>query len=107
MILSEQKPFDERVAYLEKDKNVFIVGCEGCAQASGSGGPQQVAEMKQKLTEAGKNVTGTKAVDFLCEKALIKSELKGKLEQLKAADAVLVMTCGIGVQCVAAAVNKP
>ena len=107
MILSEQKPFEEIVAYFEKDKAVFIMGCKGCAQSSGSGGPIQVAEMKQKLTEAGKTVTGTKAVDFLCEKALIKSELKGKIDQLKAADAVLVLTCGIGVQAVAAAVNKP
>jgi len=107
MLYSEQKPFDEIIAYLEKDKNVFILGCEGCAQSSGSGGPKQVAEMKQKLTEAGKNVTGTKSIDFLCGKALIKSELKGKIEQLKAADAVLVLTCGIGIQCVAAAVNKP
>jgi len=107
MILSEQKPFDEIIAYLEKDKNVFIVGCKGCAQSSGSGGPEQVEEMKQKLTDAGKNVTGAKAIDFLCSKALVKSELKGRLDQLKAADAVLVMTCGIGVQCVAAAVNKP
>jgi hypothetical protein len=107
MILSEQKPFDEIIGYLEKDKNVFILGCEGCAQSSGSGGPEQVEEMKQKLTEAGKNITGTKTIDFLCSKALVKSELKGKIDQLKAADAVLVMTCGIGVQCVAASVNKP
>jgi hypothetical protein len=107
MILSEQKPFDEIVAYLEKDKNVFIVGCEGCAQSSGTGGPVQVAEMKKKLEEAGKKVTGTKPVDFLCNKALVRSELKGKLNELKAADAVLVLTCGIGVQCVAASVNKP
>ena len=107
MIFSEQKPFDEIIAYLEKDKNVFIMGCEGCAQSSGSGGPKQVEEMKKKLTEAGKKVTGAKVVDFLCGKALIKSELKGKIDQLKAADAVLVLTCGIGIQAVAAAVNKP
>jgi hypothetical protein len=107
MLYSEQKPFDEIIAYLEKDKNVFILGCEGCAMSSGSGGPKQVEEMKKKLTEAGKNVTGTKAVDFLCGKALIKSELKGKIEQLKAADSVLVLTCGIGIQAVAASVNKP
>jgi hypothetical protein len=107
MLYSEQKPFDEIIAYLEKDKNVFIVGCEGCAQSSGSGGPKQVEEMKQKLTAAGKNVTGIKSVDFLCSKALVKSALKGKVDQLKAADAVLVLTCGIGIQCVAASVNKP
>ncbi len=107
MILSEQKPFDEILAYLEKDNNVFILGCEGCAQSSGSGGSKQVAEMKDRLTAAGKKVTGTKSVDFLCSKALIKSELRGRLDQLKEADAVLVLTCGIGVQCVAASVNKP
>ncbi len=107
MIYSEQKHFDEIIAYLEKDKNVFIVGCDGCAQSSGSGGPKQVEEMKQKLTAAGKNVTGTKSVDFLCSKALVKSALKGKVDQVKAADAVLVLTCGIGIQCVATAVNKP
>ncbi|MGD1118269.1 MAG: methylenetetrahydrofolate reductase C-terminal domain-containing protein [Dehalococcoidales bacterium] len=107
MLYSEQKNFDEIIAYLEKDKNVFIMGCEGCAQSSGSGGPKQVAEMKQKLTEAGKNVTGAKNCDFLCSKALVKSELRGRVDQIKAADAVLVLTCGVGIQCVAASLNKP
>jgi hypothetical protein len=107
MILSEQKPFGEIAGYLAKDKSVFILGCHGCAESSGSGGPQQVEEMKQKLTEAGKKVTGTKVIDFLCEKALVKSALKGRIDQLKASDAVLVLTCGIGVQAVAAAINKP
>jgi hypothetical protein len=107
MIYSEQKDFDEIIAYLEKDKSVFIIGCDGCAQSSGSGGPKQVEEMKQKLTEAGKNVTGTKVVDFLCFKALVKSGLRGKVDQIEAADAVLVLTCGIGVQSVAASINKP
>ncbi len=107
MLYSEQKNFDEIIAYLEKDKNVFVVGCKGCAESSGSGGPKQVEEMKQKLTEAGKNVTGAKAIDFLCSKALVKSELKGRVDQVKAANSVLVLTCGIGIQCVAASVNKP
>jgi hypothetical protein len=107
MLYSEQKNFDEIKAYCEKDKGIFIIGCAGCAYSSGSGGLKQVEEMKQKLTEAGKKVTGTKVVEFLCEKALVKSDLKGKIEQIKEADAVLALTCGIGIQCVAAAVNKP
>jgi hypothetical protein len=107
MLYSEQKNIDEIKAYLEKDTSVFIVGCNGCAQSSGSGGPEQVAEMTQKLTEAGKKVTGSKVIEFLCGKALIKSDLKGKIDQVKAADAVLALTCGIGIQCVAASVNKP
>jgi hypothetical protein len=106
MILSEPKPFEEVLGYLEGEKSVFILGCNGCAQSSGSGGPEQVAEMKQKLEAAGKKVTGTKVIDFLCEKALVKSGLRGKVKEVEAADSILVMTCGIGIQAVAAAVNK-
>jgi hypothetical protein len=106
MILSEQKPFEEILAFIGAEPSVFILGCNGCAQSSGSGGPAQVAEMKEKLTAAGKKVTGTKVIDFLCEKALVKSGLRGKVDQVAAADSVLVMTCGIGVQAVAASINK-
>jgi hypothetical protein len=98
MILSKQKPMEEVLGYLEGEKNVFVIGCNGCAQASGTGGPEQV--------EAGKNVTGSLVVDFLCEKALVKSKLRPRTEQVEAADSILVMTCGVGVQAVAAAVNK-
>jgi len=106
MILSKQKPWEEILGYLEGENSVFILGCNGCAQASGTGGPEQVKEMKSKLEEAGKKVTGSSVVDFLCEKALIKSRLRSKIEPIKAADSILVMTCGVGVQAVAAAVNK-
>jgi hypothetical protein len=106
MIVSEQKPFEEIMGFIGREKNIFILGCNGCAQSSGSGGPAQVEEMKQKLTDAGKNITGVKVAAFLCEKALVKTELRGRIDQVKAADAILVMTCGLGVQSVAAAVNK-
>jgi hypothetical protein len=106
MILSRQKPWEEILGYLDGESSVFILGCNGCAQASGTGGPEQVAEMKSQLEEAGKKVTGSAVIDFLCEKALVKSRLRGKIEQVKTADSILVMTCGIGVQAVAASVNR-
>jgi hypothetical protein len=106
MILSEQKPFEEILAFIGADKSVFILGCNGCAQSSGSGGPAQVEEMKNKLTAAGKKVTGTRVAAFLCDKALVKTELRGKVDQVVAADSVLVMTCGLGIQAVAASINK-
>ena len=37
MILSEQKPIEDILGYLEGEKSVFILGCDGCAQSSGSG----------------------------------------------------------------------
>jgi len=106
MILSEQKPFEEILGFLEGEKSVFVLGCNGCAQSSGTGGPVQVEEMNKKLEEAGKKITGSKVIDFLCEKALVKSALRARIGEIEAADSILVMTCGIGVQAVAASVNR-
>ena len=106
MILSEQKPWEEILGYLGEEDSVFILGCNGCAQSSGTGGPLQVEEMKRKLEEAGKKVTGFMVIDFLCQKALVKSRLRARTQEVEAADSILVMTCGIGVQAVAAVVNK-
>jgi len=106
MLLSAPKSWEEISGYLEGEKNIFILGCRGCAESSGSGGPAQVEEMRERLTSNGKNVTGAMVIDFLCQKALVKSKLRPREADLKASDSLLVMTCGVGVQAVAASVNK-
>ena len=106
MTLSKQKSREEIFGYLDGENNIFILGCNGCAQSSGTGGPAQVEEMKNKLEGIGKKVTGSSVIDFLCEKALVKSRLRSKVESLEEADSILVMTCGVGVQAVSAAVSK-
>jgi len=107
MIRSEQKPFEEILGYLKGDKKVFILGCDGCAHASETGGMPQVLDMKKKLEDAGKKVTGKCVIDFLCQKALVASRLRPHADAVKDADSVLIMTCGIGVQAAAAMVPKP
>lgn len=106
MILSELKPFAEILSYLNGENKVFLVGCKGCAEASHTGGESQVLEMKQKLEKEGKTITGYSVVDFLCDKALIKTRLFPHEAEIDIADSLLVMTCGIGVQATAAVVNK-
>ncbi len=106
MIISELKPNEEILQYLREDKKVFIAGCKGCAEVCQTGSEIQVNDMKKRLEEAGKTITGQCVIDFLCDKALIKSRLLPHEAQIDAADSLLVMTCGIGIQAVAAAVNK-
>lgn len=106
MLLSQQKPLEEVLRSLEGENNIFILGCSGCAEASGTGGKPQVLEMKGKLEQAGKKVTGWSVVDFLCQKALVQSRLRARGRELGAADSILVMTCGVGVQAVAAVSDK-
>jgi hypothetical protein len=107
MIVSEQKPWEEILETLEGEQNVFLVGCKGCAEASNTGGEEQILEMKQKLEDTGKNVTGYAVIDFLCEKPLVKFRLKAHESEINGAESLLVMTCGIGVQATSAVVDKP
>jgi len=107
MIRSEQKPFEEILGYLEGENRVFVLGCDGCANASQTGGWPQVLAMKELLEEAGKEVTGYTVIDFLCQKALVASRLRPLEEKVMAADGVLVLSCGIGIQAAAAMIKKP
>ena len=106
MLISKQKPLEEILGYLEGDKSIFLIGCKGCAEGWGSGGEKQVAEMKSTLQEKGKAVTGSVVVDMLCDAALTKLKLRSYKKEIAAADSMLVLTDGAGVQTVAEVVDK-
>jgi len=106
MLISEQKPLEEILSYLEGDKSIFLIGCKGCAEGWGSGGEKQVAEMKSTLQERGKAVSGSVVVDMLCDSTLTKLKLRAYKKEIAAADSILILTDGAGVQTVAEVVNK-
>ena len=106
MIVTEQKPLDEILAYLGDEKSVFIVNCSGCPEGLGTGGEAQVLKMKGELENAGKSVVDWIAIDFLCSKALAGTRLSRRIDSIEQADSLLVMSCGIGVQAVANIVDK-
>jgi hypothetical protein len=106
MLISEQKPIEEILSYLEGDKSIFLIGCNGCAEGWGSGGAKQVAEMKNTLQERGKAVSGLVVVDMVCDSALTKLKLRAYKKEIAAADSILVLTDGAGVQTVAEVLNK-
>jgi len=106
MIYSEQKPWEEIESYLRRDEKLFVLGCGGCAAASGSGGEDQVEELSEKLVENGWQVTGTRVIEFLCNKGLVGMRLARVSDRIEKADAILGACCGIGVQAVGKLVEK-
>jgi hypothetical protein len=106
MLISEQKPFEEILSYLDGDKSIFLIGCKGCAEGWGSGGEKQVAEMRKRLREQGKTIAGSVVVDMLCDSVLTKLKLRTYKKEIAAADSILVLTDGAGVQTVAELVNR-
>jgi len=107
MIISKQKPFEEILNFLEDKQNIFITGCSLCATSCMTGGKQQIDEIKERLEQSGKTVTGSTVLDPSCHKLQVRASLKKCKAELEGADAVLCMACGDGAQTVASVVKIP
>ena len=104
--LTEQKPFEEILESLGKAKKVYLIGCGTCATICHTGGKSEVLEMKEKLEEAGKKVTGWMVVPTGCDE-LTKYALEEQAVEINQADAILSLNCAFGVQTVAMYTDKP
>ena len=93
MLMTKMKS-KETIASLASGK-VFIVNCHGCKEV---GFPEQEAEEVQKeLAESGK-VVGTLTTDYICNPDELRLRLRAHMDKIAEADAVLVFSCGVGVQ---------
>jgi hypothetical protein len=106
MLVTELKPRDEILAQVEDDREIFVLGCDGCASACETGGAENLPELIDILEDAGKKVVGHTSLDYLCNKSFIRSGLRPWTRQIMDADCVLVATCGVGVQCAADSMLK-
>ena len=76
---------------------VFIINCHGCREIRF---PEKEAdELQKELAEAGK-VTGIITTDYICNPENLKLRLEKHAAAIAEADAVLVFSCGVGVQTV-------
>ncbi|MDI6890648.1 MAG: methylenetetrahydrofolate reductase C-terminal domain-containing protein [Thermodesulfovibrionales bacterium] len=96
--ITKQKPFEEIEQSLD-DKKVYIVGCGTCATVCQTGGKAEVLEMKMKLEEIGRSVTGWMVIPTVCD-SLTKEALIEEAEAVNKAGVILVMSCSFGVQTV-------
>ena len=100
-IITRKKNFDEIIRKIENARGVLILGCDGCAKDSHTGGPEEVYEMAKKLEERGIKVFTLKkpCVYYVCwEKSLEErfneiSSLSGEI------DTILLLACGAGISC--------
>ena len=75
--------------------NAFILSCHGCKEV---GFPEREAgEFQDALSAEGK-VTGALTADYICNPENLKLRLDLYEKEIGEADAVLVFSCGVGVQ---------
>ena len=98
MLITEMKA-KETLASLTDGKKVFIINCEGCKEVHFPG--KEAKEFQKELSEAG-SVTGSITTDYICNPDNMKLRLSKHMAEIEAADAVLVFSCGVGVQTISA-----
>jgi hypothetical protein len=83
--ITKQKPFDEIKEQLADLDRLFIIGCGTCTTMTHTGGVDEVLEMRDRLQELGKRVSGW----------------------MDDASCILAMPCALGVQRISSYINKP
>ena len=96
MLITELKNKDLIKAQLQG--KVFVLVCHGCKEIYF---PEQEAdELIRELEQTG-TVTGTFTTDYICNVENLTLRLSKHQTAIEAADTVLVLSCGVGVQTVA------
>lgn len=103
MIITKPKPLETVMEMAKPFRRVFIVGCGTCATSCQTGGEEQVKQLAGML---GERVVGTAVVEAPCDLRLVRRDLGRSKEGLEEADAVIVMSCGVGVQVVGDHIGK-
>jgi len=103
MIAQTQKPTEEILEYLEGKEKVVLVGCGGCATVFHTGGEPEVKEMAEELAERGKKILAAITPpfgEFTCYAPWSKRRLNQYKKQIQECDAILMLSCGDGLQVV-------
>ena len=94
MLITELKNIDVIKAGLKG--KVFVLVCHGCKEIKF---PEHEAD--ELIKELADITTGTLTTDYICNVENLKLRLQKHAAAIEAADTILVLSCGVGVQTVA------
>jgi ferredoxin len=102
MIIAEQKSLDELKTLVGASEKVLVVGCGTCVTVCFAGGAREAAITAASLRMATKLDGDAKKISDVTVQRQCEWEYLDQIaEQVKDADLVLSLGCGIGVQAIA------
>jgi ferredoxin len=102
MIIAEQKSLDELKSLIGSAEKVLVVGCGTCVTVCFAGGAREAAITSSSLRMATKLEHQEKVIrDVTVQRQCEWEYLDQIAEEVNAADVVLSLGCGIGVQAIA------
>lgn len=102
MIVTRQRPLErllDNLASVEA-RTVALVGCGGCASQAGTGDEAALAARAEEFEAAGYRVVARILPEAACNVGMVAVAIR-KAPEVADADAVVVLSCGSGVQAVA------
>ncbi|HUT68616.1 MAG TPA: methylenetetrahydrofolate reductase C-terminal domain-containing protein [Dehalococcoidales bacterium] len=104
--ITRQKSVEDIQKSLQGLDRIFVVGCGTCTTMTKTGGIDQVEEMKGRLQEMGKRVTGSTVIPTACDD-MTEAAMKESEQFIRSADAILSMSCALGVHRMNLYIDKP
>jgi len=102
MIVAEQKSLDEMKTLIGEARNVLVVGCGTCVTVCFAGGSREAAIVAASLRMTTRLDGNAAAVrDVTVQRQCEWEYLDEIADQIKTAEVVLSLGCGIGVQAIA------
>ena len=94
MLITKLKNKENIFSFL--DKKPFVIKCFGCKEVYF---PED--EIEQLIKENENKITGVARLDYLCREEFSKLYLERYTSGIKDSDAIIVFSCGVGVQVIA------
>jgi len=104
--ITKQKPFEEIQEQLADFERPFIIGCGTCTTMTKTGGIDQVLEMKDRLQELGKRVSGWTVIPTACDE-MTEVAMKENDGAIQNAGCILAMTCALGIHRMGLYLSRP
>jgi len=109
MIVGQQKPIEEIIGMIERYQKILVLGCGACVTVCHAGGEKEVQTLSAALRLAFKKQGSEKLITEGTTIRQCEWEFcEPFVEQIKKADCVLSLACGVGVNFLAGRIgNKP
>jgi ferredoxin len=100
VVITTKKPDEEVFGALENYhiKKLTVVSCGTCSALCQTGGTEGAEEWKKKLQEKGYEIEAVIVSEDVCDNRVMKKDLRKIDDEIKASDAILTLSCGLGVQ---------
>ncbi len=99
MLMTEIKSEQELRSMIQG--NVFVVTCHGCKEVNLTAAEEEAQKLIDALF-AQCRITGSLVANYVCNPEYMKARFASHAQQIAEADMILVFSCGVGAQTLAA-----